>query len=172
MVTLKEEGLEDFFFNEEVMPLYKEVTVPMEEAGVRLDIDLIEATYKDIQEDIEKNKGIVLDSLLKLTEVRQWAMVKALENFPPSSKGNFGQYVVDYYNLDLPKSEKTGKYSLTAKNIEGLDEGPAKDFLLTGEPEHLTERDLMTISLELWKEKNDGASVNIQSKTHLGEIVF
>ena len=172
LVTLKEEGLEDFFFNEEVMPLYKEVTVPMEEAGVRLDIDLIEATYKDIQEDIEKNKGIVLDSLLKLTEVRQWAMVKALENFPPSSKGNFGQYVVDYYNLDLPKSEKTGKYSLTAKNIEGLDEGPAKDFLLTGEPEHLTERDLMTISLELWKEKNDGASVNIQSKTHLGEIVF
>ena len=170
--TLKEEGLEKFFFEDEVMPLYKEVTVPMEEKGVALDMDLLRSTDKDIQEEIEKNKGIVLDSLLKLTEVKQWALVKALETFAPSHKGNFGQAVVDYYNLDLPKSEKTGKYSLTAKNIENLDEGPAKEFLLTGEADLLPERDRMIISLELWKEKNDGVSINIQSKMHLGEIVF
>ena len=170
--TLKEEGLEKFFFEDEVMPLYKEVTVPMEKAGVALDLDLLRSTDKAIQEEIEKNKGIVLESLLKLTEVKQWALVKALETFPASHKGNFGQAVVDYYNLDLPKSEKTGKYSLTKKHIEDLDEGPAKEFLLTGEADLLPERDRMIISLELWKQKNDGVSINIQSKMHLGEIVF
>jgi len=41
---LKEEGLEKFFFEDEVMPIYREVTVPMEEHGVRLDIPLIEET--------------------------------------------------------------------------------------------------------------------------------
>jgi len=38
---LKEENLEKFFFEEEVMPLYREVTVPMEEHGVRVDIPLM-----------------------------------------------------------------------------------------------------------------------------------
>ena len=31
----------DFFFEEEVMPIYREVTVPMESYGVDLDMDLL-----------------------------------------------------------------------------------------------------------------------------------
>jgi len=36
---LKEEGLEKFFFEDEVMPIYREVTVPMEAEEVDLDVD-------------------------------------------------------------------------------------------------------------------------------------
>jgi DNA polymerase-1 len=169
---LKEEGLEKFFFEDEVMPLYKEVTIPMEIAGVALDIKLLKDTDKNIQEELEKNKKIVLDSLLELPEAKQWVLFKALEEYPSSAKGNYGQAVVDFYNLDLPKSEKTGKYSLTQKAINELDEGYAKEFLLTSDQDLLPERDRLTISLELWKKKNDGVSINIQSKQHLGEIVF
>ena len=170
--TLKEEGLEEFFFHEEVMPLYKEVTVKMEEKGVALDMDLLRRSDSEIQEEIAKNKQIVLDSLLSLAGAKQWVLMKALETCPPSPKGNYGQAVADYYNLDLPKSEKTGKYSLTTKTLENLDEGPAKDFLLGAEEDVLPEHDRLVMSLELWKKKNDGVSINIQSKTHLGEIVF
>ena len=169
---LREENLEEFFFNDEVMPLYKEVTVPMEKARVALDIDLLRKSDEEIKVELEKNKKIVLDNLIKLPETKQWIMEAALKNFPPSPKGNFGQAVVDFYKLDLPKSEKTGKYSLTQKNIENLEEGYAKDFLLTGDKNLLPERDMLVISLELWKQKNDGVSINIQSKMHLGEIVF
>ena len=42
--VLKGEGLEKFFFEEEVMPLYREVTIPMEEEGIALDIELMEKT--------------------------------------------------------------------------------------------------------------------------------
>ena len=38
---LKEQELWDFFFTEEVMPLYREVTISMEEGGTELDIPLI-----------------------------------------------------------------------------------------------------------------------------------
>jgi DNA polymerase I-like protein with 3'-5' exonuclease and polymerase domains len=38
---LAEEKLEDFFFVDEVMPLYKEVTIPMEMRGLALDIPLM-----------------------------------------------------------------------------------------------------------------------------------
>ena len=45
---LKEEGLEKFFFEDEVMPIYREVTVPMEIQGVDLDMELIESTHKEL----------------------------------------------------------------------------------------------------------------------------
>ena len=111
--TLKEEGLEKFFFEDEVMPLYKEVTVPMEKAGVALDLDLLRSTDKAIQEEIEKNKQIVLSSLLSLSEAKYWVLNKAKETFPVSHRGSFAQKLVEHFNLPLPKSDKTGKYSIT-----------------------------------------------------------
>ena len=62
---LKEEGLEKFFFEEEVMPIYREVTVPMEAYGVDLDLELIESVHGEILEDQIKNKKIVKKFLVK-----------------------------------------------------------------------------------------------------------
>ena len=169
---LKEEGLWDFFFEEEVMPIYREVTVPMEAAGIDLDLDLIEKTYRDILEDQKKNKEIVMKSLLALSEVKKWVVDKAMENFPPSNKGNWGQKFAERYSLPLPKSEKTGKYSLTQKYIEELEDSNEKEFLLTGNIDLLDELEVARISMSMWKESNDGDHINIQSKKHLGEIVF
>lgn len=169
---LKEEGLWDFFFEEEVMPIYREVTVPMEAAGIDLDLDLIEKTYRDILEDQKKNKEIVMKSLLALSEVKKWVVDKAMENFPPSNKGNWGQKFAERYSLPLPKSEKTGKYSLTQKYIEELEDSNEKEYLLTGNVDLLDELEVARISMSMWKESNDGDHINIQSKKHLGEIVF
>jgi len=45
---LKEQELWDFFFHDEVMPLYKTVTIQMEEVGTELDMELIRKTKQDI----------------------------------------------------------------------------------------------------------------------------
>jgi len=169
---LKEEDLEKFFFEEEVMPIYKEVTIPMEEYGVDLDMDLIEETYKNIKEDLEENKKIVVDSLLKTSEAKKWILDSSTTLYPPNNKGSWAQKLAERYSLPLPKSEKTGKYSLTAKNIEELEDGPVKEFLQNGDKSVLDELEVARISMSLWKEKNDGEYINIQSKKHLGEIVF
>ena len=62
---LKEEGLWDFFFKEEVMPIYREVTVPMESYGVDLDMELLNDIHTSIVKDLEENKDIVMKILLQ-----------------------------------------------------------------------------------------------------------
>lgn len=169
---LQEEGLVEFFFEQEVMPIYKEVTIPMEEYGVDLDMDLIQQTYKDILKDLEINKKIVIDSLLKTSEAKKWIVDTAIREHPPKNKGMWAQKLAERYSLALPRSQNTGKYSLTAKNIAKLEDSPAKQFLETGDTEVLEEVEVARISMSIWKEKNDGDFLNIQSKKHLGEIVF
>jgi DNA polymerase I-like protein with 3'-5' exonuclease and polymerase domains len=169
---LKQEGLWDFFFEEEVMPIYKEVTVPMEGYGVSLDMDLLNQVSKEITEDQIKNKTIVMDSLLALPEVKRWVVSKSLENFPPSNKGSYAQKLVEKYGLPLEKSPKSSKYVLSKNSVEKLEDSKIKQYLLTGDSSELDEMELIKISMEMWKESNDGDYINIQSKAHLGEIVF
>ena len=174
---LKEEGLEKFFFEDEVMPIYREVTLPMEMLGVDLDMDLLNQIDKEITEDLKKNKEIVMKSLLKTSEAKAWVLKTAEDKFPISHKGNFAQKLVARYSLPLEKSEKTGKYSLTQKKIEAIEttndiEEGVKQFLLTGEIEHIDEKEAKRLCLDMWREYNDGDYINIQSKKHLGEIVF
>ena len=169
---LRDEGLEKFFFEEEVMPVYREVTIPMESYGVDLDMDLLNKINKEITQDLEDNKKIVQKSILKTDEAKSWVMDTAFENYPPSHKGNWAQNLCMRYSLDIPKSDKTGKYSLTAKNIEALEDSPQKEFLLTGNVDVLDELEVARISMSMWKESNDGEYINIQSKKHLGEVVF
>ena len=169
---LKVEGLWDFFFEEEVMPIYREVTVPMESYGVDLDMNLLNNIHTSIVKDLGENKEIVMKSLLQTSEAKAWVMNTAFDNFPPNNKGSWAQKLAQRYSLCLPKSEKTGKYSLTQKNIEELEDSPVKEFLLNGDIKVLEELEVARLSMSLWKEKNDGEYINIQSKKHLGEIVF
>ena len=124
-------SLEKFFFEDEVMPIYREVTVPMEAHGVDLDMELIEKVHGEIIIDQKKNKEIVMKSLLEISEVKEWIMDTAFKEYPPSHKGNWAQRLAQRYSLNLPKSEKTGKYSITQKHVEALDDSPAKDYLMT-----------------------------------------
>ena len=174
---LEEEGLTKFFFEDEVMPIYREVTLPMEMLGVDLDMDLLNKVNLEITEDLKNNKGIVMKSLLATSEAKAWVLKTAEDKFPISHKGNFAQKLVARYSLPLDKSEKTGKYSLTQKKIEDLEttnetEEGVKQFLLTGNIEHINEKEAKRLCLDMWKEYNDGEYINIQSKKHLGEIVF
>jgi len=174
---LRDEGLEKFFFEEEVMPIYREVTLPMEMLGVDLDMDLLNQINEEITEDLKKNKEIVMKSLLRTSEAKAWVLKTAEDKFPISHKGNFAQKLVARYSLGLPKSDKSGKYSLTQKKIEELEtinetEESVKQFLLTGEIEHLDLKEAKRLCLDMWREYNDGDFINIQSKKHLGEIVF
>ena len=171
-ITGEEYTLEKFFFEDEVMPIYREVTVPMEAYGVDLDMNLLAKTYAEISEDLVKNKQIVIDSLLTLDATQQWLDDTALENFKPSHKGTWAQEIIQRYSLPLPKSEKTGKYSVTQKNIEELEDSDVKQFLLTGDLKFIPPGERKLISRKLWKESNDNEEINIQSKKQLGEIIF
>lgn len=168
---LKAEGLEKFFFEEEVMPLYKEVTVPMEKRGIKLDIPFMKKIDQELIIEQQKRKKIVLESLLADPDAQQWLVYNCMQEFPPTNKGRFAAKLCELRNIDLPKTSK-GSVSLSKKNIEALPDSRTKEFLITGTTELLDHKDMQEVMLELWSEKNDGELFNIQSKKQLGEIVF
>jgi DNA polymerase I-like protein with 3'-5' exonuclease and polymerase domains len=171
LTVLRRENLEKFFFDEEVMPLYKEVTIPMEEFGVALDMELIQQTKNEIQADLESYKRSVFEELTALPKVREWIIDTAIKNYPPTNRGNWVQALIKKQGLDLPCNEK-GKYSINAKAVASLPESPYKTFIQTGDIAVLDEMEVLKISIDLWKGDNDGEFFNIQSKRHLGEIAF
>ena len=170
--VLKEEGLEDFFFKDEVMPLYKEVTIPMEMHGVSLDMKLLQESKVKIEKDLEINKQVVMKSIIDTKEGKNWIVDTSLKEFPPSNKGSWAQALCKHYSLPLPLSEKTGKFSINKTSVDKLEASPVKTFLKTGDINVLEPDTALKISTDLWKESNNGEYINIQSKKHLGEIVF
>ena len=167
---LEKEGLTDFFFEEEVMPLYREVTVLMEDRGIALDMELIEKTDTQIQEDQRLYGKKVLDSLMALPKTREWIIDQAFKECPPSHKGKWASVYAEMRQLPLPKTAKG--YSLTAKTLAVLTDPMDIAFLKDGNIEAVPEEFRAKISLKLWKEKNDGVYINIQSKVQLGDIAF
>jgi DNA polymerase I-like protein with 3'-5' exonuclease and polymerase domains len=169
---LSTEGLDKFFFEDEVMPLYKEVTIPMESNGVKLDLDLMQKAREEILTDLENYKKLVITGLLSFTEVKEWVIAKALEEFPVSNKGRFAQELVKKSGQNFPVSSKTGKYLINAANVNLYAEEPLKSFLSTGDATLLDENYVLSVSVGLWKESQNGDYFNIQSKDHMGSIAF
>ena len=169
---LKEENLEKFFFEEEVMPLYREVTVPMEEHGVRVDVLLMEKIKHKILIDLDHYSELVVKALLSDKKIKDWIIGRALEAYPPKNKGTFAQRLLEQVGTNLIRSDKTGRYTLNKSSITAMEESPVKYYLLTGDLSHLTENQTRQVSMSLWKEDNDGKFFNIQSKDQLGKIAF
>ena len=170
--VLREEGLEDFFFNEEVMPVYREVTVPMEEHGIKLDTNLIKETRVKIVDDLDKHADLVVQALLNNPKVRGWVIDIATEAYPPKNKGTFAQRLLEQNNIALPRSSNTGKFSINKAAVSALPDSTIKDYLITGDQSYLTNEQILKVSVSLWKEDNDGQFFNIQSKDQLGKIAF
>ena len=169
---LYDQGLEAFFFEDEVMPLYKEVTIPMESIGVKLDMDLIRRTKEEVTQALEDHRTKVMDQLLSYAEVKHWIMTKAADAFPANNRGTFAVELINQSGIDFPKSEKSGKYNIANANILRIPDSAVKQFLLHGDAQMLDKDQITKIQLKLWKESNDGNWFNIQSKDQLGEIAF
>jgi DNA polymerase I-like protein with 3'-5' exonuclease and polymerase domains len=169
---LKEEGLEDFFFKDEVMPLYREVTIRMEEKGVKLDLDLIKKTEEEITVEMEEYRKRVEKELLSDTKITEWIIEKASQQYPPSNKGSYVQLLIKLNNIELPVSEKSGKYSTAAKIIAALPDSNIKSFIQTNDASVLDYSTKIKPSLMLWKKDHGGYFYNIQSRDELSDIAF
>ena len=172
IAKLYEEKLDKLFFEDEVMPLYKEVTIPMEQKGVRLDMELISKTNLEIQETMKMYLDNVTNELMSKQETKLWVVIKATETFPFNHKGAWANRYLNALNVEFPKSEKTGKFNLNEANIRSMPDGDLKDFLVTGDQKYLDSTVATKVSLDMWKEHNDGLYFNIQSKDQMGEIAF
>lgn len=169
---LEQQGLLDFFYQDEVMPLYKLVTIRMENRGVHIDMDRLQELTDKIDKDIRRLESEVVNDIYDTPEWEAYVFDMLHEEAPISNKGAFAQVLCDICNVPLPRSD-SGKFSLTRKNIEALPDSIEKQFLLTGDSNCLEFGLVRIIQQNVFKTKNETIYlINIQSKTQLASLVF
>lgn len=165
---LAAEGLEKFFYEDEVMPLYREVTMPMEAYGLALNVPLMQQTLADISADIVAIESKIQDKIAPLlSKFHSWFLNK---DYPASRSGAFAQGFCALMGLDLPKTA-SGKYSLTEKSIATLPDGHAKAVLM--KQEYMTDDEILAVQkLMAAQDHGDKPLFNLQSKHHLKKLFF
>lgn len=88
---LKRQGLEDFYYRSEVLPLYVEVVIPMEERGVQIDVPLLETLQKDIAAEILLLEANIQHQIAPLCGIfTEWFLNK---DYPYKETGRVGKYM-------------------------------------------------------------------------------
>lgn len=179
------ENLHGFFYDDEVMPLYKYCTIKMEHRGVYLDMPKLHKATGEIQTDLNVLEKTVVEALLATPEGKKFVAERLAEEFAPKNTGSFAQTVCHHFGLDLPKTA-AGKFSITKKTVQNaLDvmtgvEGHLYNakfnallFLQVGDSTLLKDSDIAAIQLDLLMASEDTKYfININSKHQLGKIVF
>lgn len=109
------EGLEKLFYEEEVMPLYKEVTLNMKRNGFPISIPY----YEKLRQDITNEINTIEDDIQKMIkkEVSGFQTDLLEKEFPVNSKGKFPQALAEVLGVPLPVNKKTGKVTLSRAAI-------------------------------------------------------
>jgi DNA polymerase I-like protein with 3'-5' exonuclease and polymerase domains len=169
---LDQEGLTKFFYDDEVMPLYKLVTIRMEHRGVHINMPKLAELSEKIVGQIKEFEKVVIQSLESTPEFTDFITAYLNEKYPIKAAGNYAQEVVRFGKLDLPMTDK-GKYSITKKTLAALPESTYKSFLVSGEIDYLPESTHIEIQRTLHRTAEDSPYlINIGSKSQLKTLVF
>lgn len=162
---LQQESLEKFFFEDETMPFCKHVLVSMEGNGIRLDMPVLEASLKEIREDIARLTSEILTEIDPLlADFNEWYANKEV---PPKRTGPFAQAVVDVLSPESLPRTATGSYSFAKKSVDALQEGLLKSWL--NEECHLPLNIVKQAQAELLGPE---PKFNLLSKDHLKRLFF
>lgn len=164
---LVEENLVDFYYKDEVLPLYKEVSIPMMERGIKLDIPRIKALKESIEKELSLLEHEVQAKLKDYSsDFKTWFFEK---EYPAKPAGNFAQELAEHFNLPLPKTA-TGRFSLAKAAIAALPDGEIKEFL-AGRGE-ISDEIAAIIRERIHGTQVGEYFININSKDHLKRIIF
>lgn len=169
---LKEQGLEKLFFDEEVMPLYREVTIPMKRGGFPVDVPYFRQLHTDIKQEILNLEKQILKDVDTYTNGFIETFLN--DNYPAKASGNFPKMLAKINDYPLPLN-KDGNVTLARKEIEKLGDGrPFYMWLLGYENAAPDKETIRKVQYALFYEKNpDSISpFNLGSNDHLGWLFF
>jgi DNA polymerase I-like protein with 3'-5' exonuclease and polymerase domains len=162
--SLSNQGLKEFYYSAEVLPLYKEVTIPMEAAGVQLDMEMLSQALVHINQDLVRLEDEVQAAIKPhLGLFTQWFLNKdypmktALGNltklgreankhgFTDITRMQMGAWFKDYpnsYMFNLLSKHHLKKLFFDTLNEEPISRTPTgqpqvdEEFLATMVPKH------------------------------------
>jgi DNA polymerase I-like protein with 3'-5' exonuclease and polymerase domains len=172
---LIEQNLYELFYEEEVMPLYKLVTIKMEHRGVYLDMPKLQQHLAEIEAELAKSEELVVKAIMETEEGIKFLANLLSEQFPIKPSGKLVQKFCEKLDLPLPKLA-SGKYQLNKKTLAALD---TSNQQTANAYWFLTEGKVANFHSSFWKElqrelllETQKYPINIGSKDQLGTIVF
>lgn len=172
---LIEQNLHELFYEEEVMPLYKLVTIKMEHRGVHLDMPKLRQHLAEIEAELAKSEELVVKAIMETEEGGRFVSALLSEQFPIKPTGRLVQRFCEKLKLPLPKLA-SGKYQINKKTLVGLmirsDWESRKAYGFLSGIDNLYPAEFwheLRIELLLETQKYP---INIGSKDQLGTIVF
>lgn len=172
---LIEQNLYELFYEEEVMPLYKLVTIKMEHRGVYLDMPKLQQHLAEIEAELAKSEELVVKAIMETEEGKKFLANLLSEQFPIKPTGKLVQKFCEKLALPLPKLA-SGKYQLNKKTLSALD---TSEQQTANAYWFLTEGKVANFHSSFWKElqnelllETQKYPINIGSKDQLGTIVF
>jgi DNA polymerase I-like protein with 3'-5' exonuclease and polymerase domains len=145
---LEEQELVDFFYKEEVMPLYKEVTIPMKDAGFVIDIDHFTKQKEEIAEELRAMEKRIYSSVLPM--VQPFIQQLLDDAAPIKNSGPIAIMLAEAAGVTLPQAKKKdkdtgevtftitlGKPAVQKQKILTPEYSDFYDWLLTGDIEYL-----------------------------------
>lgn len=163
---LEQEGLLKLFYEEEVMPLYKEVTIKMKERGFPVDVAYFQQLRKEITIDID---SLELKVMEQLEETVYDFMAELLNEKSPIKKtGSYPKAYAKLIGLELD--------SIAKKKIESIN--PINETQLNFKQWMLGEVELsgpvLQAQLKLYFDKfpDQNYVFNLRSKAHLKRLFF
>lgn len=124
---LKEQNLEKLFYQDEIMPLYREVTIPMKDGGFPIDLEHFKKLKVELEQEIQNIEHTIQ------TEIRP--LVKEFEDnfldkFIPARKtGDFPKFYSEATNYQLPTTPD-GRITLAKKELAKIPTNPLIEWIV------------------------------------------
>ena len=166
---MKLQSLSELFYIDEVMPLYKLVTIKMEHRGVYLDMPKLEKYLGEIKLELAKTEKSAVEAIMATPEAKEFVNDLLDEEYPISG-GNFRQAYCAKLDLPLPKLA-SGKYQITKKTLGDLHETQPHLVQWLMGFSNLGEEFKKELQMELLL-KDQQYPINLASNDQLGKIVF
>ncbi len=164
--VLEKEGLLKLFYEDEVMPLYREVTIPMKKRGVQVDTEL----YKDLsiraEDFIARMEQEIISDISE--DIKLYEKEILDKEFPVKKSGNFPKAYARYCGINLD--------SVAKKVIEKLE--PSNDLQTNFKEWMLGDcelnGDVSQVQRQMYFSKypDDTSIFNLSSKHHLKWLFF
>lgn len=163
---LQADGLVNFFLHEQAMPLYKHVTMTMEQEGIALDMPLLLKAQQEIKHDIKQ----VEQSIHKAIEphLGLWKSWLLNKDYPPSRTGPFAQAYIALNKICLPRT-KAGSFSLAAAAVAALPESHYKSVLR--QEVYMTKEEVEAVQQYMY-EQDGSPAFNFSSPHHIKKLFF
>lgn len=169
-VKIRQEGTQDLFYKDEIMPLYKECVIPMKDQGFCVDVDYFNNLNVEIKKCITDTEHQIQQKIEPL--VKEFCLKLLDEDYPVKKTGSFPKVLAEHYNIQLPTT-KSGNITLSkGQLIKHQIDHPFYQWLLSDAT--LPIEDIKAAQLKWYYKDNPDTQYifNLKSNEHLKHLFF